>query len=217
MHFAGALISAVVAATYLGVGTPARATALTPYYDQASWQAATAELQIGPFKGVASETYTTTTVENLPPFGYPSVIDMNSTTFPTGFGGVFGDFSFAAFCEFDFFCVITNATDISIAFDQPILGFAALSFTRSDVMTVNGIAMPTDGGPQFFGLVGPISTLDFMAADDFTDNDETLDIENIVVATLPEPMALPVFAAGLSGLAIMRRRRNAIFAKPKFS
>jgi hypothetical protein len=76
--------------------------------------------------------------------------------------------------------------------------------------SINYIGPSPFGAPcvisGFFGLVGPISELDFRDPE-FTDNPTVLNLENIVIA-VPEPFTASLFGIGLAGAVAARRRRR---------
>jgi len=87
------------------------------------------------------------------------------------------------------------------------MGFAtSLAEIRSDGLTVNGLNLAgldgcclASGG--FFGIVGPISSLDFVG--NFSDEIlEGVFFSDVVVATVAEPSAFASLIAGLMLLAV---------------
>jgi hypothetical protein len=187
------------------------------YYDQASWDAATEGQTIGPYTGGITETiYTETISTELEP-DCPSasnfcVIAQGSTTTQlTGLSNILINFMFPTFA-FDY----TGPTKVVFSFDSPILGLAATdtgNILESDLVTTNGFFLP--GNPphnEFFGLTGIGSTLTFESRC-CTDNPALVNLQDILVTTVPEPPTWgPLLVGGAISAVVLRRRRKKIGA-----
>src|SRR5690242_4202817 len=115
-------------AAVLSIGGSCQASVLTVYYNQADWEAAVAGLEIGPYTGGASETDYLTTISSggervcPPPSIDFCILSTSVETFPNvGFSSFHKNFTFPDSCV-----SCTRPTDVTITFDQPIMGFAAV-------------------------------------------------------------------------------------------
>ncbi len=148
----------------------ASASPLTFYTDHAAWSAAVSGFNVGAYPNqiTRSDYVDTIKITGGPAPGF-TIVDQSSSTTRTGFTDFRADdFSFASPCEFDLGCLISAAEEVLVTFDTQIMGFAtSLAEIRSDGLTVNGLNLAgldgcclASGG--FFGIVGPISSLDFV-------------------------------------------------------
>jgi hypothetical protein len=208
----------IAAAIFLGfasgMGT-AMAGPLTVYGDQASWNAAVSGLTVGPYTGGITQAVTRTTIETGPASGCATSLctigSATTTSSGTGLSSLNYNFSFSSPCESTPGCMITSTSDVLLTFSQPISGFAASAIGDSDnALQVNGLGTGifNCGCSLFFGLSGPISTLDFHVTG-FTDNPETLALSNIVVATVPEPSTWSLIMAAIATLILYRVKKSA--------
>lgn len=184
---------------------------VTAYYDQASWDAAVAGLTVGEYTAGGTKTlYDDTISTRQPPCLPPAGLCVLSTTVTTSNFGVFD--SLSAVMSYPTMCdVCTRTQSIVINFDQPILGFEVVdnSINQHAGLAVNGFELPSDPpfGPQFFGLVGPISSLTISVAG-HTDNAGNLNWSSFRAVTIPEPFTLSLFGAGVLGASAIRRRKK---------
>src|SRR6266568_726402 len=119
----------------VGFSNKSNAAPLTAYYDQASWEVAVAGLTIGPYSGTATLTNYVTTIgvgtTNVCP--HPGICVFGTTatsqTGPGLFDDVFADFSFNSFCQ----PICSSTTELTVALDQPIMGFAADDFSCGNI------------------------------------------------------------------------------------
>ena len=177
--------------------TSTNATPLTFYYDQASWLAAAAALQIGTYSSGSGETDQLRTVQ------YPGPQTIGTSTVTTsipngGFSSVGPiDFSYPTSCSPG--CTVTRPTNINISLTSPILGFEAnLSLADSlGVITLNSqLISPAPTYNGFFGVIGPLSSIDFHFSGSITDSPESLNLSNIQVLTVNEPPSLMLVLNG---------------------
>ena len=209
------LIAAAIFLSFASGMGEAMAGPLTVYGDQASWNTAVSGLTVGPYTGGITEAVTRTTIETGPTSGCAtSLCTIGSSTITTsgpGLSSLNYNFSFASSCEFSPGCMITSTSDVLLTFSQPILGLAASATGDSDnALQVNGTGTGifNCGCSLFFGLSGPISTLDFHVTG-YTDNPETLALSNIVVATVPEPSTWSLVMAAIAALVLYRVKKSA--------
>ena len=193
-----------------------RANAYVVYTDQAQWLAAVQGMTVGQYGGQVTRTDYLTTIKTLAPSGI-GVVGSSTATSVTNFDNFFVNFSFTAPCQFAPDCEMTASQKTTLEFSEEIMGFAATANFSTGHTSLDGVSynMPVN---QFFGVVGPISLLDFRSLDGFTDNPVFMRLNDIVVATasevftvtvVPEPGTLALFAIGLLGLAGVRRYRAA--------
>jgi len=202
----GSALLAIIGVLASGI---ASASPLTFYTDHAAWSAAVSGFNVGAYPNqiTRSDYVDTIKITGGPAPGF-TIVDQSSSTTRTGFTDFRADdFSFASPCEFDLGCLISAAEEVLVTFDTQIMGFAtALAEIRSDGLTVNGLNLAgldgcclASGG--FFGIVGPISSLDFVG--NFSDEIlEGVFFSDVVVATVAEPSAFASLIAGLMLLAV---------------
>lgn len=184
---------------------------VTAYYDQASWDAAVAGLTVGEYTAGGTKTlYDDTISTRQPPCLPPAGLCVLSTTITTSNFGVLD--SLNAIMSYPNMCnPCTRTQKVVISFDEPIAGFEVVdnSYNFHAMLEVNGFELPPDppDGPQFFGLVGPISSLTFTVSP-HTDNPGDLHWSDFRVVTVPEPFTLSLFGAGVLGASAIRRRKN---------
>jgi hypothetical protein len=149
---------------------------------------------------------------------FPPVIGVNFSSVDITFSSLALDG-----CLFPSAC--TFATDVTFNFPTPIYGFASPNaFIRMEegagLITFNGQALllfnPDYRG--FFGVVGLINPLEFACGGCVPTGDEngSLELPGIVVATIDEPSGFASLATGLVLLAValsrFRRRGHRTFA-----
>lgn len=208
--FGKAVLALLVIVGLLTCGTRS-ASALTFYTNEGDWLAAVSGDNIAPYPYNVTRTDYLTTVELTYPEGYCCVVLGHSTvTTATSFESFRANFSFRALdiCQGELDCIVTAPSEVLLTFNTPIAGFAAVDHSvfsmPGDNITVNGEDAPIYGmGEAFVGVVGPISNLDFVSSGGFTDDQELLDLQDIVVATVDEPPTLASLAFGLVLLALI--------------
>ena len=177
--------------------TSTNATPLAFYYDQASWLAAASALQIGTYSSGSVETDQLRTVQ----YPGPQIIGTSTVTTSISNGGFSGvgpiDFSYPTSCVPG--CTVTRPTNINILLTLTIFGFEAnLNLLDSlGVITLNSqliVPAPTYSG--FFGVIGPLSSIDFHFSGGITDSPESLNLSNIQVLTVNEPPSLILVLSG---------------------
>lgn len=193
-----------------------RADAYVVYNDQAQWLAAVQGMTVGQYGGQVTRTDYLTTIETKAPSGV-NVIGSNTQTSSVSFDNFFVNFSFSAACQMAPGCQMTAPLRTTLEFADAIMGFAATANFGSGHTTLDGVSyyVPTN---QFFGVVGPITLLDFRSLDGFTDNPVFMRLNNIVVATadeivtvataVPEPATLALLGSGLLALIGLARTRR---------
>jgi hypothetical protein len=178
------------------------------YYDQASWDAAVAGLSIGNYLSGGTKTlYDDTISTSQPPCIPPAGLCVLNTTVTTSNFGVFD--SLDAIMSYPNMCTCTRTQKVVITFNEPISGFEVVdnSYNFHAMLQVNGFDLPLDeGGGHFFGLVGPISSLTFTVLP-HTDNPGDVHWTDFRAVTIPEPLTISLFGAGLIGIAAMRRKK----------
>jgi hypothetical protein len=202
----GSALLAIIGMLAAGI---AGAGPLTFYTDQTVWSAAVSGFNVGAYPNqiTRSDHVDTIKITGGPAPGF-KIVDQSSSTTRMGFTDLQADdFSFASPCEFDLGCLISAIEEVLVTFDTPIMGFATSpAEIWSDGLTVNGLSLagldgcclPSGG---FFGIVGPISSLDFVG--NFSDEIfEGVFFSNVVVATVDEPSAFASLMAGLMPLAV---------------
>jgi hypothetical protein len=215
-------------------GSAANASPLTFYTDEAAWLAAVSGFKVGTYP--FDVTYTDTLVKVAlipPPPGTCCILSTPPPIFPifppvigVNFSSVDITFSSLALdgCLLPSAC--TFATDVTFNFPTPIYGFASPNaFIRMEegagLITFNGQAvLPLLNGDYcgFLGVVGLINSLDFSCGfcPPTDDENASLDLPGIVVATIDEPSGFASLATGLVLLAValsrFRRRGHRTFA-----
>jgi hypothetical protein len=224
-------VPAVSAIFGLLLSGAASATPVTFYTDQAAWLEAVSPHVVGPYPQDVTRIDTLTTTGNSAACGglFVCALGQSSVTTRVGFTNFFANLAGAgdAFDQHCFQdvstvpCTATGLTAVEFIFDTPIFGFSALlSGTAAFPISINvtltsGISpfpeiLPLDGlGPSFFGVVGPLSVLDFFSNVRLTDSPEIVSLQNIIVASVPEPSPAASLATGLFifvlvGLAVRR-------------
>lgn len=194
-----------------------RANAYVVYTDQSQWLAAVQGMTVGQYGGQVTRTDYLTTIETKAPSGV-TVVGTSTATSAVNFANFFVSFSFSAACQFAPGCQMTAPLQTTLAFADEIMGFAATANFGFGDTTLDGVSYFVPAN-HFFGVVGPISLLDFRSLDGFTDNPVFMRLSNIVVATretvtaVPEPATLGLLATGLLALvAGSRRRRSSLIA-----
>jgi hypothetical protein len=186
-----------------------KAAPLTFYTDQTAWLSAVSGLNIAPYPFPVTRTDFLTTIK-LDPFCC-IVLGHSTVTTQQQFSSFSANFTFASGCEFTPPCVITAPQEVLITFPTPISGFASNSpefdFLFSSIL-LNGQPLPPILRDNFFGVVGPITSLDFVSGSGFTDNHARVFLGSIVVATVDEPSSFLSLTAGLCllGIAFSRVR-----------
>lgn len=124
---------------------------------------------------------------------------------------------------------IANPDSITITFDQAVRGFGAqiqadffgpftarITLSNGDVFTELGDSSNlADGSAIFIGALDPTAditsvTFDLTSAA-FSPNDFAIDTLFLnTVTTVPEPLTLSLFGAGLAGTIALRRRRKVV-------
>jgi len=212
------LVPALLMVIGLFSGSTANASPLTFYTNEAGWLAAVSGFTVGAYPHDVTYTDTLVNVALFPPTGTCCFV---STPPPIGpFAPVLGadfssvDITFSAVgldtCFLPEIC--TFATDVTVNFPTPIYGFASSSaFIRQDrgagPITFNGQAaippLPIEDYGGFFGVVGLINSLDLFCTDCDPTHDEngSIELPGIVVATVDEPSGFASLATGLVLLA----------------
>lgn len=224
--------SVLLAVIGLFSGSPASASPLTFYTNEAAWLAVISGFKVGTYP--FDVTYTDSLVNVAlfpPPAGTCCFV---STPPPFGqFAPVLGanfssvDMTFSATgldtCLLPVICTFVTGA-VTVDFPAPIYGFASSSaFIRQEAGTItfNGQASipPLFNGDYggFFGVVGLINSLNFFCAGCIPTDDEdgALDLPGIVVATVDEPSGFASLATGLVLLAVassgFRRRAGRVY------
>lgn len=196
------------------------AHAYVVYSDQAQWLSAVQGMTVGQYGGQVTRTDYLTTIVTKAPSGL-DVVGTSTQTSTTNFDNFFVNFSFTAACQFAPGCQMTAPLQTTLEFGDQIMGFAATANFGSGHTSLDGVSyyVPTN---QFFGIVGPISLLDFRSLDGFTDNPVFMRLNNIVVATfdelfaletvtaVPEPATLGLLGTGLLALFGLSRTRRSV-------
>ncbi len=194
------------------------ANAYVVYTDQTQWLAAVQGMTVGPHGGQVTRTDYLTTIKTKAPSGV-DVVGTSTQTSSVSFDNFFVNFSFSAACQMMPGCQMTSPLRTTLEFADEIMGFAATANSGSGHTALDGVSyyVPTN---QFFGVVGPITLLDFRSLDGFTDNPVFMRLSDIVVATaeeltteataVPEPATLALLGSGFLALfGLTRTRRSA--------
>ncbi len=173
----------------------ASAGPLAFFTNEAAWLAAVSGFNVGPYPYDVTRTDNLITVQ-LKPDGTCCIVTNPHTTITSdGFTSFKATFSNTAI---DAGFPLTLSRNVSLAFPTPIYGFSGTTAgIITDPIFINGQLLPFPTG--FFGVVGPISILDFQPSFPvFEDDDENSVLFNdIVVATIDEPSAFASLTAGL--------------------
>src|SRR6266849_7812650 len=201
--------SALLAIIVVHAGGMASAAPLKFYTDQSAWLAAVSGFSVGAYPNQITRSDYVDTIEITggPAPGF-TIVNQSSSTTRDGFTYFRADdFSFASPCESDLGCLISATEEILVTFDTQIMGFASSpAGISSNGLTVNGLSLdgfdgcclPSGG---FFGMVGPISSLDFVGNFSYQIFEGVFFLD-IVVATVDEPSALAALIASLVLLAV---------------
>lgn len=207
--FAAILISALASSTAV--------LADVEFVDNASWRdaAEAAGYSVHPYIGGVTITTYTTTIEivgnGLPYIIYDPVIESHHQI---GLSSVTGSFFFGSECDTSPGCMITDLSELHIVFDAPIHGMQFNSLSQVSALAISppGDQFYTDGNfAQMFSLFGDsFSELAFYSS--FTDSPNALDLEDILVATAPEPASLALVLAALP-FVVKRTSRKGLLAR----
>jgi hypothetical protein len=213
----GKFLNCIVLALISFAAAYSQANANVEYFDSSAWKdaALAAGYSVHPYTaGVTITTYTST-IEivgyddpNAPYIVYDPVIESHHQF---GLSTIVGDFFFGSECDTHPGCLITNLSELDIAFDQPIHGILFESFAQTSAMELSpGGDFFSEGidGEWFSLFGGAFSEMTFSSG--FTDSPNSLYITNILVATAPEPATIALVLAGFPFVlvcAISNRRR----------
>ncbi len=215
MTIRSALVGFLALLAVLSQSNSSKAGPLTGYHNQAAWEAAVADLGLRPYSGGTSGTIETTTIG----FGITSVCPhsgicgFGTTSAPFGLSNnLSANFSYHNICQ----PTCSATSKIAINFDHEIMALRATDFSCiiGTLLLVNNSVGVGEGRPcglqGFFGLIGPISSLEFSGTQ-YTDSPMALNLQNIAVFEAPEPVTVSVFGFGFAcavGLRHRRRRLN---------
>ena len=196
--------------TLTTIGLFAASSASADFYtDEASWLAALPSGAQSSDTAQGTTATTTTTIQIRPDGSCCTIVGQTTTSVPS-ISRLVGNFSFSGDCAFLPGCQITNTTDITVTFSQPIIGFAADLELIGDDMGINGYA---DGIPNpegyggFYGMISqdPLTSLDFALFTEFTDNQDAIDLTFTAFAAPdpPDPVSEPPAIAALLGAIVI--------------
>jgi hypothetical protein len=167
--------------------------------------------RFGPYTGGITETITADTIstQGAPDCNQSSfcIISSKTTTITqAGLGGIGFDFSVPEMC---YDC--TAPIKVVITFDEPILGIAGES---TGLTAHGGLNTNLDGLPEvysgFLGVTEQFNTLSF-SVPCCTDSSEAVYLNDLVVATVPEPPTWTLLIlVGLFGALVLSWRRSSI-------